>query len=79
MNPPRSSGDTLSRENFYRMKSRIAEKRLLTQKTNQEASEQFQAVSNNSSNNSATVALGGPEETINGMVKELRQDPLHFV
>ena len=30
---PRSSGDTLTRENFYKMKSRLAEKRLLTMKT----------------------------------------------
>jgi len=28
----RSSGDTLTRENFYKMKSRLAEKRLLTMK-----------------------------------------------
>ena len=30
----RSSGDTLSRENFYKTKARLAEKRALTQQNN---------------------------------------------
>ena len=31
--PVRSSGDTLTRENFYKTKARLAEKRMLTRKS----------------------------------------------